>query len=267
MKVKNKVIVVTGGGSGIARQTVLQLLEKGSIVVTVDINEKGLEETKTLAGENAKNLTTYKLNITDLEAVRAFYQKTLEAHGHIDGLINIAGIIQKFEFIEEMSYEQIKRVMDINFYGTLYMVKEIIPHLKTREEAHILDISSMGGFLPVPGQTAYGASKAAVRLLTEGLYSELKDTNIGVTTVLPGGVRTAIAENASNKVDEQHNMIEKILLTPEKCASIIIKSVEKNKFRVFAGKDSKLMNFIYKRSSKRAIKLISNQLSHNHQES
>jgi short-subunit dehydrogenase len=76
--------------------------------------------------------------------------------------------------VNELGYEAIERVMNVNFYGTLYMTKTFLPHLLTRPEAHVVNVSSMGGFLPVPGQVIYGASKAAVKLLTEGLHSELQ---------------------------------------------------------------------------------------------
>ncbi|WP_252629481.1 SDR family oxidoreductase, partial [Enterobacter sp. JH539] len=90
--------------------------------------------------------------------------------------INNAGIIQPFVKIDQLGYEVVERVFNVNFYGTLYMTKTFLPHLLTRPEAHIVNVSSMGGFLPVPGQTIYGASKAAVKLFTEGLHSELADT-------------------------------------------------------------------------------------------
>lgn len=114
----------------------------------------------------------------------------IDQHGKVDGIINNAGIIHPFLKVNELEYDKIKLVMDINFYGTLYMVKSFLPYLLKRPVAHIANVSSMGGFLPVPGQTIYGASKAAVKLLTEGLRAELKDTNVKVTLVFPGGVST-----------------------------------------------------------------------------
>ncbi|OMF28233.1 SDR family NAD(P)-dependent oxidoreductase [Paenibacillus sp. FSL H8-0259] len=114
----------------------------------------------------------------------------IDQHGKVDGIINNAGIIHPFLKVNELEYDKIKLVMDINFYGTLYMVKSFLPYLLKRPVVHIANVSSMGGFLPVPGQTIYGASKAAVKLLTEGLRAELKDTNVKVTLVFPGGVST-----------------------------------------------------------------------------
>ncbi|WP_305954202.1 SDR family oxidoreductase [Paenibacillus sp. FSL H8-0259] len=122
--------------------------------------------------------------------IGALPEQVIDQHGKVDGIINNAGIIHPFLKVNELEYDKIKLVMDINFYGTLYMVKSFLPYLLKRPVVHIANVSSMGGFLPVPGQTIYGASKAAVKLLTEGLRAELKDTNVKVTLVFPGGVST-----------------------------------------------------------------------------
>jgi len=105
----------------------------------------------------------------------------IEAHGKVDGLINCACIIQPFVKLNDLEYEAIEHVMNVNFWGLMYMTKTFLPYLMDRPSAHIVNVSSMGGFLPVPGQTVYGASKAAVKLLTEGLHSELRETSVRVT--------------------------------------------------------------------------------------
>jgi short-subunit dehydrogenase len=147
--------------------------------------------------------------------------------------------------------------MDINFYGTLYMVKAFLPHLLNRPEAHIVNVSSMGGFLPVPGQSVYGASKAAVKLLTEGLSSELKDTNVNVSVVIPGGIATDIKKNSniSSKVSTDSSKAN-MVLTPEKAAELIIKTMERKKLRAYIGKDCNVMNMLYKISSVFAMGMI-----------
>src|SRR3954451_9734381 len=129
--------------------------------------------------------------------------------------------------------------MNVNFYGTLYMVKAFLPHLLTRPEAHIVNVSSIGGFLPVLGQTIYGASKAAVKLLTEGLYSELANTNVKVTVVFPGAINTNITKNSGLNVPRQSAADNKSIkiLSPAKAAQIIIDGMESNQYRVLVGKD------------------------------
>jgi NAD(P)-dependent dehydrogenase (short-subunit alcohol dehydrogenase family) len=192
MKVKEKVIVVTGGGSGMGRELVLLLLQKGARIAAVDINPDTLQETVSLALNSKDRVSTHVTNITDKNAVEALPDQVIAAHGAVDGLINNAGIIQPFVRINDQDYDAINRVLNVNLYGLIYMTKAFLPYLLKRPEAHIVNTSSMGGFLPVPGQTIYGASKAAVKLLTEGLNSELLDTSVRVTVVFPGAIATNI---------------------------------------------------------------------------
>ena len=208
------------------------------------------------------SLKTFVLNITDKASVEKLLSDALGAFGFVDGIINNAGIIQPFININELGYEAIERVMNINFYGTLYITKTFLPHLLTRPEAHIVNVSSMGGFLPVPGQTIYGASKAAVKLLTEGLHSELLDTNVRVTVVFPGAVNTNITRNSglNNKSESSTENHSAKILSPVKAAQIIIDGIEQNQNRVFVGKDSKFMDLIYRLKPTFAAKFIQNKM-------
>ncbi|KMK75209.1 SDR family NAD(P)-dependent oxidoreductase [Alkalihalobacillus pseudalcaliphilus] len=263
MQISNKVFVVTGAGGGIGRELVLNLLSKGASVAAVDLNLDALNGTYEAAGEKKEKVSLHQVNLSERMEVEALPQQVIDFHGAVDAIINNAGIIQPFIPVHELDYEKIKLVMDVNFYGTLYMVKTFLPHLLERPEAHITNISSMGGFLPVPGQSIYGASKAAVKLMTEGLHSELKDTNVNVTVVFPGGVGTDITKNSgadSGKKKEATPEQMKKLLTPKEAAEIIIKGTEDNQYRVLAGKDAKLMDRIYRLNPKKAAALIAEKL-------
>lgn len=265
MCVKQKTIVVTGAASGIGRELSLALLKKGARVAALDINEEGLQETLSLSNDNGENMSLHTINITDKDAVSALPEKIIEKHGSIDGLINNAGIIQPFVKVNDLEYDSIKKVIDINFWGVIYLTKGILPYLYKRSEAHIVNVSSMGGFLPVPGQTLYGASKAAVKLLTEGLYSELRDTNIRVTIVFPGAIATNISSNSGlvDKDPEKQQTEEsrfKALPAP-KAAEIIIKAIEKNKFRVCVGKDARTMDLLYRLFPKYATNMIAKKMA------
>ncbi|MDF2949577.1 MAG: short-chain dehydrogenase/reductase [Sedimentibacter sp.] len=257
MKVIDKNIVVTGGGNGLGRQLVLKLLSKGARVIAVDINGAALHETYMISGKNEKLLTRV-VNITEKEAVFNFAEEIISTLGHIDGVINNAGIIQPFVDLKDLRLEQIDKVMDVNFYGTLYMTKAFLNHLLDRPEAHILNVASMGGFFPFPGQSSYGASKAAVKLMTEGLYSELLGTNVHVSVAFPGGIATDIMKNSeiTNKSASAEEKNSKLLLSPSAAAEKIISGMEKNKHRFFVGKDSKAMNFIYSINPGFATRLI-----------
>ncbi len=258
MQVKNKTIVITGGGSGMGREITLLLLSKGARVAAIDINEKTLEETKALAGANASRLSTHIVNITDKNAVEALPQQIIAAHGQVDGVINNAGIIQPFVKVNDLDYAAIERVVNINFYGLLYMTKSFLPHLLKRPEGHIVNISSMGGFLPVPGQSIYGATKAAVKLMTEGLRSELLDTTVKVTIVFPGAIATNIAANSGLKIPAASSEQSKSFnpLSAVKAAQIIVEGMENNKYRVLVGSDAKFMDFIYRLHPKFAAEFI-----------
>lgn len=140
-------------------------------------------------GDRKENLTTAVLDVKDKEGVYALPAKV------VDGVINNAGIIQPFVRLANLDYEAIERVLNVNLYGTIYVTKAFLPHLLARPEAHIANASSIGGYLPVPGQTVYGASKAAVKLLTEGLYDELIDTNVTVRAIFYGATETNISAN------------------------------------------------------------------------
>lgn len=263
MQIQNKIIVVTGGGNGIGRELVLNLLAKGAKVAAVDLNENHLEETKKLASDKAINLSLHVLNIADKAAVDALPQQVITQHGVVDGLINCAGIIQPFVRINDLDLPTIERVMNVNFYGTLYMVKAFLPILLKRPEGYVANVSSMGGFLPVPGQSVYGASKAAVKLLTEGLYAELMNSHVHVSIVFPGAIGTNIIANsgAENKHIEEASKNSKIKpLSPVAAAEIIIAGMQKNKYRIFVGKDSKLLDLMYRWNPTFATRMVSKQM-------
>jgi NAD(P)-dependent dehydrogenase (short-subunit alcohol dehydrogenase family) len=265
MNPSGKVMVVTGAGSGMGREVTLELLRRGARVAAVDINEATLRETVSLAAGAAEALATFVVNITDRAAVEALPHAVVERFGAVDGIINCAGIIQPFVRLNELDYTAIDRVFDVNWRGTLYMTKTFLPWLLLRPEAHVVNISSMGGFLPVPGQTIYGASKAAVKLMTEGLHSELRDTNVRVTVVFPGAVATNITVNSgvSMKMPTDPKALEKAqsrTLAADKAAKIILDGMEQNHFRVLVGSDAKLLDRLYRLHPKRAAAFIANQM-------
>lgn len=257
MKAKNKIIIVTGGGSGMGRALTFALLKKGATVVAIDRNAISLEETRSLATDGADKLVTRVVDITDRQAVTDLSKEIMSKTGGVDGIINNAGIIQPFVPVSMLDEASIERVMQVNFYGTLYMVRTFLPHLLTRPEAHIVNVSSMGGFLPVPGQTIYGASKAAVKLFTEGLHAELADSNVRVTLVLPGAVDTNITRNSGIEMPKTDPSAAAMpMLSADKAAGMIVDAMEANRYRVLVGQDARFMDFIYRLHPERAAKYI-----------
>jgi short-subunit dehydrogenase len=160
-----------------------------------------------------------------------------------------------------VTYSKVRDIFAVNYYSTLHVVRAFVPILKGRPEAHITNVSSMGAMVPVPGQTLYGSSKAAINLLTMGLYAELKETSVGVTLAIPGAINTDIAANSG--IDMKGASAEGghvKMLAPEKAAAIIIRAVEKNKYRVLVGRDARMMDLISRISPKWAAQLIYKQM-------
>jgi len=262
MKPANKIIVVTGGGSGMGRELVLELLRRGAKVAALDISEKGLTETAQKAG-NPDRLSTHRVDITDRAAIEALAKAVVERFGAVDGIINCAGIIQPFVRVKDLDYAAIDRVFNVNWLGTLYMTKTFLPLLIARPESHIVNISSMGGFIPVPGQSVYGASKAAVKLFTEGLHSEMRGTNVRVTVVFPGAIGTNIAANSGVSIGGHSPTPEEAknqTLPADQAARIILDGMERDKFRVTVGRDAWFLDVIYRLNPARAAGFIANQM-------
>lgn len=260
MQFQGKTVVVTGGGSGMGRQMVLQLLSRGADVAAVDLNPDSLDETRILASAGDR-LSTHVVNITDRDAVQALPDAVIAAHGAIDVVINNAGIIQPFVRLNELGYDAIERVIDVNLYGTIHMTKAFLPHLLERPEAHLANVSSMGAFLPVPGQAMYGASKAAVKLMTEGLYAELLETNVGVSVVMPGGVDTNITKNSGVTLKLPEGSAQRSqTLQADEAARIILNGIERGKLHIFVGSDSRMMNLFSRLAPKRATRFIQKQM-------
>ena len=250
----------------------LNLLGKGAKVIGLDINVDGLKKTQELAGDNGNGMKMMQLDITNREAVEQAAVEAVKLFGAVDGIINNAGIIQDFVPVKEMEYRTIERVMNINFYGTLYMVKSFLPHLLTRPQAHIVNVSSMGAFAPVPGQTFYGASKAAVKALTEGLMTELMDTNVEVSEVFPGAVATDIqvhsgvknAKSVANYSEEDFKKAKAKVTVPSEAAETIVSGMEAGKWKIIIGKDCKQMDLLTRLAPRFAMKKLAEAMKKLH---
>ncbi len=263
MRIAGKVIVVTGAGSGIGREVVLEALRRGARVAAADLNPTTLAETAALA-DAGERLSTHVLNVADRAAVAALPAEVEAKHGAVDGLVHCAGIIQPFVRVKDLDDAAIERVFAVNWWGTLYLTRAFLPHVLARPEGHIVNVSSMGGFLPVPGQTIYGASKAAVKLFTEGLHSECQGTNVRVTVVFPGAVGTNITANSGVDIPIAGADVEAQArrVTPaDKAARIILDGMERDAYRVMVGGDAKLMDRLYRLVPARAAGFIARQMN------
>src|SRR3979411_2174641 len=189
---RDGVAVVTGAGSGIGRGLARQLAAAGSALALADIEGAGLEQTAASLSERGVQLTTHIVDVSDESAMQAFAKEVVAKHGRVTLLINNAGVALHGRF-EEISLDDLRWLVGINFWGVGYGVKSLRPILKKERRAHIVNISSVFGIVAPAGQSAYSASKFAVRGFTEALRHELEGTSVFVSCVHPGGIRTPIA--------------------------------------------------------------------------
>ncbi len=262
MKLAGKVVVVTGAGSGMGRELALELVRKGAKVALVDFRKETLAETTALVKGLAGTCSEHILDVSDAKAVAALPAEVTKALGAVDALINNAGIIQPFVKVNDLSMDDVHHVMNVNFNGPVMLIKAFLPELLQRPEAHILNVSSMGAYAPVPGQSVYGASKAAIKLLTEGLRSELMDTKVGVTIVFPGAIATNIAANSGMANMQADSSASSFPTTAaDVAAKLMVDAIEKNTPRVVIGKDAKTMDFLSRLNPLFAAKLIYKQMA------
>jgi NAD(P)-dependent dehydrogenase (short-subunit alcohol dehydrogenase family) len=239
------VAVVTGAGSGMGRCLAQQLAAIGSSLALADVNEKGLDETVALLGGAKGKITRHIVNVAEQPQVKAFAEAVTEQHGRATVLFNNAGVAL-LGHLEEISLRDFHWLMDINFWGVVYGVTYFLPLLKKEKRAHIVNTSSSLGFFGAAGQGAYCASKFAVRGYTESLHHELLGTNVGVTCVHPGFVRTAIAERAKLgeraggglRVESLKRFAKVARTDADKAAAKILRGVEQRKARVLIGADA-----------------------------
>jgi len=242
----NKVVVITGAGSGIGRALAVNLAGKGARLALSDVNEEGLGETVELALKaGSPDVHTARLDVSDKAAFASYATEVAEHFGQVNVVINNAGVALAGDAID-LSYEDMEWIVGINFWGVVYGTKEFLPHLIASGDGHVVNLSSLFGLLAMPGQSAYNATKFAVRGFTEALREEMliAGHKVGVTSVHPGGIKTAIARSArvSDKEDKAATaklFDEKLAkMTPERAAEIIVKGITKNQARVLVGLDA-----------------------------
>src|SRR5467141_2795973 len=239
------VAVLTGAGSGIGRALAQQLAAAGSALALADIDETGLLQTSELLLTKGALVTTHVLDVADEEGVRSFADEVSNRHGRVTLLINNAGVALHGDF-EEVSLDDFRLLMNINFWGTVYGVTYFFPVLKREKRAQIVNISSVFGMIAPAGQCAYAASKFAVRGFTEALRHELEGSNVGVSCVHPGGIKTPIARRSpigagasASKREENIERFERLARTPpEKAAERILRGVERGEPRILIGTDA-----------------------------
>jgi NADP-dependent 3-hydroxy acid dehydrogenase YdfG len=246
-----KVAVVTGAGSGIGQALAIELGRSGAKLAISDVDTEGLAVTEERLKAIGAEVKTDRLDVTEREAFLLYADAVKEHFGKVNQIYNNAGIAFTGD-IEVSQFKDIERVMDVDFWGVVNGTKAFLPHLIASGDGHVINVSSVFGLFSVPGQAAYNSAKFAVRGFTEALRQEmtLAKHPVKVTTVHPGGIKTAIARNATAAegldAKELAEAFDKKLAntTPQRAATVILEAVRKNKARVLVGPDAKILDII-----------------------
>lgn len=248
---ENRTALVTGAASGIGRALAVALAQRGCHLALADRDAAGLAGTGRMIAPRRVRITRHVLDVADRAAVAALPAAVEAAHGGLDLLFNNAGVALggTFADVTEADFEWL---FEINFWGVVRMTRAFLPLLGARDEARIVNLSSLYGLIAPPGQTAYAASKFAVRGFSQALRHELAGTNVGLTVVHPGGVATAIADSARISVTLSPEEAARgraasnrlLKLPPARAAAIILSGVARRKGRVLVGSDAKVIALI-----------------------
>lgn len=250
MGFQGKIAAITGAGSGIGRALACRLASEGCSVAISDVNEEGLKETAALVAKHNVGCFQSSLDVRDQEAVEQWAADVVKELGGADYVFNNAGVAL-VDRVETIDYDDFRWLMDINFWGMVYGSKAFLPHFKSQGSGHIVNVSSLFGLISVPGQSAYNASKFAIRGFTEAMAQELKGSGVYASSVHPGGIKTNIARNArfvnggpdgGNHDDMQKNFEKMARTTPDQAADVILNGMAKKKKRILIGGDARLLD-------------------------
>jgi NAD(P)-dependent dehydrogenase (short-subunit alcohol dehydrogenase family) len=246
LELRGRTAVVTGAGGGIGRAIATSLARRGCHLALADIDDAALADTAALIGALGVNVSRHHLDVSDRATVAAFPARVAAEHTGVDVLVNNAGVALGGTF-EEVAEDDFEWLFAINFFGVVRMTRAFLPLLHRSVEARIVNISSVFGMIAPPGNTAYAASKFAVRGFSESLRHELRKTRIGVTVVHPGGVATSIVKNsrfpksmpADEHLEKQKSFETFLTMPPAVAGETIVRGVENRKARVLVGSDAK----------------------------
>lgn len=252
MQLDNQTVVLTGAASGIGRALAVQLAKQGCHLALIDRNEDGLQHTLAELPNIGRRYSVHVVDLAVRDAVLALPDLVLSEHDAVNMLINNAGVAIGGSF-EQASADDFDWLMQINFHAVVDTCRGFLPHLiNTGTQAKIVNVSSLYGLIAPPHQSAYSASKFAVRGFSNALRHELSGSNVDVLVVHPGGVATDIANSAKapegispEEVRLHKKQMNKLLrLPPEKAAETIIKAIRKDKHRVIVGFDALVVSVI-----------------------
>ncbi len=245
----NKTVAITGAGSGLGRALALRFHAEGARLALCDLDLPGLEETRRLCGAESGRVSIRRVDVTDREQVNAWADESIQIHGQIDVLINNAGITLSPKLFDEISHDHFEKVIRVNMWGVYNGIRAFLPHLRTRPEAAIVNMSSLAGQVGLTGYAPYAMSKFAVRGLSETLQAELSETKISVLAVYPGGVKTNIIKNAPDLDEKQRQSAHDVftrtaMLSADDAARKIMDGIIRKRNELVLGNDARLVLMI-----------------------
>jgi len=251
-----KVVVITGAGSGIGRELAFKFAAEGCRLALSDISASALAETEVHLGLTEDRLATFLVDASDREACEHFADCVAEKFGQVDVVVNNAGLTSAGA-IDEVSYETFEKIINVNMWGVVYGTRAFLPHLKKRPEAVLANVSSINGMVPFMNNGPYNMSKYAVYGLNETLMMELKGSPVHVLSIHPGGVRTNIANSAIGASEELKNAFRQIANTSaEQAAMAIVKAVKTKKTFLFIGRDARFLQLLKRVSPRSALRYV-----------
>ena len=253
---KDKVIVITGAGSGIGRALAQKFQQLGAKLALNDYNEKTLSETIELLALPSHQVYYATVDVSDREAMFNFADDVMNHFSAVDVVVNNAGLsIGGVDFVN-VDLDKFERVIDVNFKGVLYGSRAFLPYLEQRPEAALVNISSVYGFTGISMLEAYVSSKFAVNGLTQALIHTYRNTPLRIHSVHPGGIKTNITRNALD-YQEKDELFDKLLtLSPAYAAEVIIRGIKKKKSRILIGKEAYLLDFLTRLAPIRGAALV-----------
>ena len=246
---------VTGAASGIGRALAIELAARGCDLALADRDEAGLQALAAeIARTTPRKVSIHRVDVGERTEIAEFATAAITAHPALNILVNNAGVALLGQF-HEIDQAEIEWLFNINFWGVVHSTRAFLPHLATRPEAHIVNVSSIYGIIAPPGQTAYSSAKFAVRGFSESLRHELQAASspVRLSVVHPGGVSTNIARNmrtGSGVTDNERRALaiewfdQFAGTTPKDAALRIIRGIEKNEPRILLGGDARFMDLL-----------------------
>ena len=259
MNPAGKVIVVTGAGSGIGRALSQTLAGKGALVAACDVNETAAKETvSALPGAEHR---AFAVDVGDREAVLGLAADVVGQFGRVDGVVNNAGVLGQLAPLSELDWDELEFVIRVDLWGVIHGTKAFLPYLLARPEASLVNVSSFAGLMGTLGNSAYFAAKFGVRGFTEAVRSELRRSNVRVTAVFPGVVKTNLAASAPTYTEEERRRAVEIYhtqpgISPEKAAARIVGAIEKGSPRLLIGPDTWFVDKLVRLMPARSDRLI-----------